>query len=58
MGALQLWNGPIASRQCYCDLNEALPKDNEISQQRMLGGQAVRFSWDEHNGKIVVEQAN
>ena len=55
VGALQLWNGPAAFHHCYCDQNAAPARDNEISQHPLPGGQALRFCWDDHTGRIVME---
>ena len=55
--ALQLWDGPVASHHCYCEQNEALAKYNEISRHPSLGGQALRFWWDGHTKRIVMELA-
>ena len=41
----------------YYGQNEAPAEDNEISHHPLLGGQALRFCWDNHTGIIVMELA-
>ena len=55
VGALQIWNGPVALQHYYCYQNEAPAKYNEISQHPLLGGKALGFYWDDHIGRIVME---
>ena len=57
MGALQLWNGPVAFHHCYCDQKEAPAKANEISKHPFLECQALRFCLDGYTGWFVMELA-
>ena len=57
VGALHLWNVPVAFHHCYCDQNEAPARCNETSQHPLLGGQALMFCGDDRTGKLVMEPA-